>query len=75
MKDKKEILFNAYESVYLDERSIFILPDNAILDAMEEYANEKLTAFMIDYIGRGASKFEVQRMIKEFDEKYLNSMR
>lgn len=68
-------MFNAYDSEYIDERGNFRLPDNAILDAMEEYANEKLTAFMIDYIGRGASKFEVQRMIKEFDEKNLNSMR
>jgi len=36
---------------------------------MEEYATEKLTAFMLNYIGRGASRFEVEKMIKEFDEK------
>ena len=66
MKDKKEILFNHYES---DPDGGLLIDTESILAAMEEYATEKLTAFMIGYIGRGASRFEIEKMIKEFDDK------
>ena len=61
MKDKKEILFNHYES---DPDGGLLIDTESILAAMEEYATEKLTAFMLNYIGRGASRFEVEKMIK-----------
>jgi len=66
MKNKKEILFEKYEPM---PNGGLILTVPGILEAMEEYATEKLTAFMLNYIGRGASRFEVEKMIKEFDER------
>ena len=65
MKDKREYVFNHMEP---SEGGGLELTVDGILQAMEEYANEKLTAFMINYIGRGASKFEVQRLLKQFNE-------
>jgi hypothetical protein len=66
MKDAKETLFEHYQQ---DGEGGLKLTTDDILQAMEEYADEKLTAFMTDYIGRGASRFEIEKMIHEFDDK------
>ena len=68
MREAKEILFNHYDK---DPDGGLLIDDNSILAAMEEFANEKLTAFMLNYIGTGASKSEVQRLIKQFDESEI----
>ena len=68
MKCKEEILFEHYDK---DPDGGLLIDDKSILAAMEEYANEKLTAFMRGYIGSGASGYEIEKLIKEFNEQEL----
>jgi hypothetical protein len=66
MKSKQETLFDHYQ---VGENSEPTLSDQNIFDAMQEYAREYLIEFEMQRIGPGASKFEIKRMIKEFDAK------
>ena len=65
MKLKEEILFEKYEQ---DENSkLKPLTDGKILEAMEDYSNEKLVNFILTST-RCGSRFEAEQMAGRFNE-------
>ena len=64
MKSKEEILFT-----YMDE--VLQVSTENQLRAMEEYADEKILAFLI-WKDKHNSKYELRRVIEQFNNEMIN---
>ena len=64
MKSKEEILFT-----YMDE-ALQVSTENQ-LKAMEEYADEKILAFLL-WKDQHNSKYELRRVIEQFNNEMIN---
>ena len=65
MKLKEEILFEKYDQDEIGK--LKPLTDRKILEAMEEYSNEKLINFILNST-RCGSRFEAKRLAERFNE-------
>jgi hypothetical protein len=62
LKSKEETLFDHYQ---LDENGAPVLEDSDIFDAMQEYAEQMLTEYILEKTGC-KSKFEAKREKNRF---------